>query len=334
MLSASNAFGISNIHEWQVRNSLRRDRVTMVQAAESGRGVNLVSKCSTDRGWPTRWRVFREPQVRSVFVVVAHILGHQSFQMPLVQDDDVVQQFPPATSHPTLRHPVLPWTRKAVRTGWLPMPFTDDTTSLPNFESWSNNKNLGAGAYGHASRICCTIQRAFGFRVTLQQRIFRRSWPMTKKQYRTPNVSVGTVKKLHRCDGLTMISQEGQPALGGIGRSPGPSQPSRDRRFREIKTQLEQFSVNARRSPGWIFSRHAENQGSYLRAHTPPTAHSSSSGEPFPVQPKARSMPSHNRLRCDQHERLLPTGPESPQNNPEQLVHGRQSRTRSLGVQS
>jgi hypothetical protein len=29
----------------QVRNSLRRDRVTMVQAAESGRGVNLVSKC-------------------------------------------------------------------------------------------------------------------------------------------------------------------------------------------------------------------------------------------------------------------------------------------------
>jgi hypothetical protein len=96
----------------QVRNSLRRDRVTMVQAAESGRGVNLVSKCSTDRGWPTRWRVFREPQVRSVFVVVAHILGHQSFQMPLVQDDDVVQQFPPATSHPTFRHSVLPWTAK------------------------------------------------------------------------------------------------------------------------------------------------------------------------------------------------------------------------------
>jgi hypothetical protein len=83
-----------------------------------------------------------------------------------------------------------------------------------------------------------------------------------------------------------------------------------------------------------IFSRHAEDQGPYLRAHTPPPAHSSSSGEPFPVQPKARSMPSHNRLRCDQHERLLPAGPESPQNNPEQLVHGRQSRTRSLGVQS
>jgi hypothetical protein len=49
-------------------------------------------------------------------------------------------------------------------------------------------------AYG-ASRICCTIRNALGFRVTLKCRTLRRSWPMTKKQYRTPNVSVGTVKK-------------------------------------------------------------------------------------------------------------------------------------------
>src|SRR5438552_8801280 len=42
---------------------------------------------------------------------------------------------------------------------------------------------------------CCTTQRALGFRVTLKHRILRRSWPMTKKQYRTPNVSVGNVKK-------------------------------------------------------------------------------------------------------------------------------------------
>src|SRR5262249_19007920 len=41
----------------------------------------------------------------------------------------------------------------------------------------------------------CTIQRELGFRVTLQRRILRRSWPMRKKQYRTPKVSVGTVKK-------------------------------------------------------------------------------------------------------------------------------------------
>jgi hypothetical protein len=78
--------------------------------------------------------------------------------MSFVQDDHVVQQVPSAASNPTLR-------------------------------------NLRAGAYGQASRICCTIQSALGFLVTLKPRICRRSWPMTKKEYRTPNVSVGTVKK-------------------------------------------------------------------------------------------------------------------------------------------
>src|SRR5207249_10591817 len=66
--------------------------------------------------------------------------------------------------------------------GRLPICFTDETTSLPNFASRSNNRNLWAAEYGHASRICCTIQKAVGFRVTLKRRILRRSWPMTKKQ--------------------------------------------------------------------------------------------------------------------------------------------------------
>ena len=45
-------------------------------------------------------------------------------------------------------------------------------------------------------------------------------------------------------------------------------------------------------------------------------------------------MPSHNRSRCNQNERLLPSRPDSSQGNPEQLVHGRQSATRSFCVQS
>jgi hypothetical protein len=38
------------------------------------------------------------------------------------------------------------------------MSLTAETTSAPNFESRSNKRNLCAGAYGHASRICCTTQ--------------------------------------------------------------------------------------------------------------------------------------------------------------------------------
>jgi hypothetical protein len=41
----------------------------MVHFAESGKGVDPVSTSGTDRDRPTRWCVFREPQVRPVLVV-------------------------------------------------------------------------------------------------------------------------------------------------------------------------------------------------------------------------------------------------------------------------
>ncbi|MFZ0771761.1 MAG: hypothetical protein WCA49_09980 [Candidatus Sulfotelmatobacter sp.] len=50
--------------------------------------------------------------MRAVFVVVAHILGHQPLQMPLIQDDYAVQQVASATPHPALSNPVLPRTAK------------------------------------------------------------------------------------------------------------------------------------------------------------------------------------------------------------------------------
>src|SRR5215469_9235662 len=85
--------------------------------------------------------------------------------------------------------------RKAVRVGSLPISFAAETTSAQNFASRSNSKNLCGCLYAHASRNCCTIQSACGLRVTLKCRILRRSWLIAKKQFRTPNVSVGTVKK-------------------------------------------------------------------------------------------------------------------------------------------
>ena len=176
--------------------------------------------------------------MRPVLVVVAHILRHQPLQMPLIQDDHVVQQVSSAAPTQRSATPFCHGLRKAEPVGWLPMSLTAETTSLSNLESRSNNRNLGAGAYGHASLICCTIQRALGFRVTLTPGILRRSWPMTKKQYRTPEVSVGTVKKSIAAICLVMVPEERYPALGGSWISRDSPYQSRDRGFRYIETQL------------------------------------------------------------------------------------------------
>jgi hypothetical protein len=131
-----------------------------------------------------------------------------------------------------------------------------------------------------------------------------------------------------------MVSTERQPSLHRVWISRGSPHPARDTPFREIATQLEQFAVNARRSPGWILSNHTEDQGANLFPDTLPSSYLADSGDPRPIQTKSRSMPVHDASRSDQDERLSPPGPAHSQGNPEQFVQGSQSTARLLRVKS
>jgi hypothetical protein len=84
-------------------------------------------------------------------------------------------------------------------------------------------------------------------------------------------------EEVHRNNCLTMVSEERQPSLHRICISRGSPDPSRDTPFREIETQLEQFAVNARRSPGRILGNHTEDQGPNLFADTLPSSYLSDS---------------------------------------------------------
>jgi hypothetical protein len=49
-----------------------------------------------------------QAKVRSIFVVVADVLVHQSFQMPFIDNDHMVEQIPAAVANPPFRNTVLP----------------------------------------------------------------------------------------------------------------------------------------------------------------------------------------------------------------------------------
>src|SRR4029077_7583714 len=66
----------------------------------------------------TSWRVLSQSKMCPVLMVVKQVRRHQPFEMPLIQDDHVVQQVASATSHPALRKTVLPRTAKG-RESWL-----------------------------------------------------------------------------------------------------------------------------------------------------------------------------------------------------------------------
>src|ERR1019366_595599 len=71
-----------------------------------------------------------------------------------------------------------------------------------------------------------------------------------------------------------------------------------------------------------------------LFAHRLATAPRLGSGKPFPIQPKAGTMPADNGSGCHLDERFLPSSPAPSQYDPEQLVCRRESPARALGVKS
>jgi hypothetical protein len=71
--------------------------------------------------------------MRAVVMVVADVFSKQTFQMALVNCDDVIQQFAAATAYPSLRNSILPRPFVTVAYGlsniesFLPNPYVRDT---------------------------------------------------------------------------------------------------------------------------------------------------------------------------------------------------------------
>jgi hypothetical protein len=84
-------------------------------------------------------------------------------------------------------------------------------------------------------------------------------------------------KEVHCSNGFPMIPEKRQPSLREIRISRCSPNPSRDTSFREIEPQLEQFTMNARRSPGRILGNHTEDQGANLFADALTSSHLSGS---------------------------------------------------------
>jgi hypothetical protein len=51
--------------------------------------------------------------------------------------------------------------------------------------------------------------------------------------------------------------------------------------------------------------------------------------KPFPIHLESGLVPSHNGLRLDKNQRLLPSRPEPPQHNPEEPIRSSKSRLRT-----
>jgi len=85
----------------------------MMKPAEPGRGDHLaVGSHILCRHAASRSRLF-EAETGAVLVVIADVLVHQAFHMPLVEHHRMVEQIAPPGAGPAPGHAVLPATAEA-----------------------------------------------------------------------------------------------------------------------------------------------------------------------------------------------------------------------------
>jgi len=120
----------------------------------------------------------------------------------------------------------------------------------------------------------------------------------------------GHGEEVHGRNRFPLIRKKCAPALGWLGISRNPLHPAGDGSLGDIEAQHEQFAVNARRTPGWVLRHHTEDQLPNFRRQFFPTDLFSRLRDQTPVQSKTSAMPANDRLRIDEHERLLPSTPE------------------------
>ena len=128
---------------------------------------------------------------------------------------------------------------------------------------------------------------------------------------KSSELQCGNREEVEGGDDLAMIVEECEPPLSLI---PSMSsletlQVARNRWFGHVEPELEQFAMDARRSPARILGFHTPDEFADLVSHLGPRR---LARPPSPEQTGASAMSGHHRLRSDQDEHISPIRIQSP----------------------
>ena len=112
-------------------------------------------------------------------------------------------------------------------------------------------------------------------------------------------------EEVHCRNCFTMITKERFPSAAHVWFLGSAPHPARDRSLRQVKSKLQQFAMNTRRTPRWILSHHLENQFVQFPADALASTSNTATRTPRPIDSKSSSMPAHYRFRSDDHKVLL-----------------------------
>src|SRR5664279_3874176 len=278
------------------------DHVTVMQPTESRQRDDLARAWRHRRCNSTSGRVLPQSKMSPVFVVIVDVVFQQSSQVPLVQNDHVVEQIPTHTSNPALGNAILPGTAKSSSDG-LRAVLCDGRDDISRELRVAIEDEELVRLF--ISPSCAQLQYdPQGIWLTGHIAVQNLPTVVPNDEEAVQN-SAGQTRhgeEIHGSDCFTVIAKKRKPVLGWIRILACTFDPARNRSFRDVETQLEQLPVDAGRSPGWVFCDHAKDQVAHFPTDWFSSHHLSSSRDPVPVQPKAGPMATNHGLRGDEDQ--------------------------------
>src|ERR1700677_2600078 len=201
--------------------------------------------------------------MRSDAVVIISIGFQNSAQVRLAQDNDVVHAFPPDRSDQPFGKAILP------RRGWCGRPVPDNHGAQSARDDAAIDpvaiadevvrslipgkclRYLTCNPFGR--RICCDVDPDEASAVE----------PDDDEGVEQVEADSWKNEQVHGSNVRRVFTQEGPPPLAA--RPPPFDHVLGDARLRDLKPELEQFAVDARRAPQRIFDVHAPDQYAQLR---------------------------------------------------------------------
>jgi len=135
-------------------------------------------------------------------------------------------------------------------------------------------------------------------------------------------------KEVHCGGDLAVVGENGAPWLPCVGMSPVPGHGARDWAFGDLRAELLDLAVDARRSRRRSLGVHSVYDGTDVG----PCARSSSATTRVsaPGRSEALAMPADDGLGLVDGERLLPSRPPAAQGQPEESIGRAETRSRLL----
>src|SRR5258705_5400473 len=238
--------------------------------------------------------------MRSDVVVVACVRLQNLAQMHLAQDNDVVHTLRPDRCDQLCSASVLP------RRGWCgrlvpdahgaqsardnaaidPIPIADEV--VRSLVPRKRLRDLTRNPFGRG--ICCDVDPDEVSAVE----------PDDDEGIEQVETDRWNNEQVHGGNVRRVVTQEGPPSLAG--RRLSLDHVLGDARLRDLKPELEQFAVNAWRTPKRILHAHPPDQSAQLRVDL--RSRSQWARLPTPVAAKAGPVPAHERLGPDDGENL------------------------------